>query len=62
MVLEKHLTINLPEHLVTMRRLLQDVECKKQGFAPKQSRSSRGFWIATSEDFRVIFHSQFASF
>jgi hypothetical protein len=29
MVLEKHFTINLPKHLVTMRRLLQDAECKK---------------------------------
>jgi hypothetical protein len=36
MVLEKHITINLPEHLVTMRRLVQDAECKKQGFAPKE--------------------------
>jgi hypothetical protein len=36
MVLEglKHFIVFLLEHLVTMR-LLQDTECKEQGFAPK---------------------------
>jgi hypothetical protein len=37
MVLEclNHLKVFLPKHLATMRRLLQDAECKEQGFAPK---------------------------
>jgi hypothetical protein len=37
MVLEglKHLIVFLPEHLATMRRLLQDAKCKEQGFVPK---------------------------